>query len=136
LCLAWVIRGLLQGGVGLLAHLLDLGAALGVRGQGWGRDGVGEGEEGAVQGVEVGEGGGEGGVGWDGGAANSFAGGVHVKGEEGECLVHDGGKGEERWGWEEVVEMGLTGRWIAVASWCWFDKTEARTCLCQEQILR
>ncbi len=53
LCLAWVVRGLLHCGVGLLAHLLDLGAALGVGGQGRGRDGVGEGEEGAVQGVEV-----------------------------------------------------------------------------------
>lgn len=53
LCLAGIVRGLLHGGVGLLAHLLDLGAALGVGGQGWGRDGIWEGEEGAVQGVEV-----------------------------------------------------------------------------------
>ena len=76
-----------EGGVALVAHLLDLGGAFGVGG-GRGRRGlVGEGEEGSVESVEGGEVGVEGG---GGGGGEGFAGGVHLDGEEGEGFVHCG----------------------------------------------
>lgn len=75
-----------EGGVALVAHLLDLGGAFGVEVcGGWG-DLVGEGEGGAVEGVEGCEVRVEG---W-GGGGEGFAGGVHLDGEEGEGFVHCG----------------------------------------------
>lgn len=80
-----------EGGVSLLAHFLDRGAAFGVQREGRGGDlvrGV-EGEEGAVglvQGVEFGCYG----RGVYRGAGEGFGGGVEVEGKEGEGFVHCG----------------------------------------------
>lgn len=78
-----------EGGVSLLAHFLNRGAAFGVEGQGRGRDGVGgvEGEEGAVGLVEGVEFGGHGG-GVERRTGYGFCGRVEVEGEEGESFVH------------------------------------------------
>jgi len=84
-----------EGGVALVAHLLDLGGAFGVEGHGGWRGLVLQGQELAVEGVEGGE---VGGQGWEGGC-DCFGGWVDLEGEEGECFVHC-------WGGEEVGGAG------------------------------